>query len=253
MPCVLHHASKEEESKIIKHDSCPWIVRLRTSHNHTDDYVPLPPSFSPTLIVSLLSFKSFKIDKAGPHQYRNIFTLQFSYKGDVIIIERQLQLEVYYFFSNKECFSIRSDILEAILETKNRLSISDAVQIEESFPCSCTPHQIEQCQPRHTLHEPPRHILCQPDTPGGLPCAGCNLRRMECDLNDQQLRWLRVVQGRPLLSMLVLELNSIIGASVAVCPTACATACNLSKPLSELRVFCYYALNNSFHSQLLMT
>ena len=196
MPCVLRYASKEEEDKIIKHHSCPWIVRLRTSQNHTDDYVPLPPSFSPTLVVSLLSFKSFKIDKAGPHQYRNIFTLRFDYKGDVIIIERQLQLEIYYYYSNKECFSIRSDILEAILETKNRLSISDAVQIEESFPCSCTPHQIEQCQLRHVLHELPRHILCQPDTLGGLPCVGCNLRRMECDLNDQQLRWL--VQGTPL-------------------------------------------------------
>ena len=186
MPCVLRYASREEERKITKDHSCPWIVRLRISLGYTKDYVPLPPSLSPTLIVLLLSSDSFNIDKESDrHQYRNIFTLQFNDEGDVIIVERQLQLEIYYSFSDNECYEIRSHILEAILETKKRLGIADDVKIEESFPCSCS-SQTENLQPRH--------ILCKPTS--GPPHVQCNLKRKKCDLNKQELRWL--VQGMSL-------------------------------------------------------
>ena len=57
MPCVLRYASKEEESKIIEdqHVSYPWIVRLKIQSSYQELYLPLPPSFSLTLIVLLLS------------------------------------------------------------------------------------------------------------------------------------------------------------------------------------------------------
>ena len=83
MPCVLRYASTEDESKISKRH-CPWIIRLVSKIRGIKNVIPLPPSFSPTLIVELLSRTSFSIEKA---QYRNIFTLQFSDRGDVIIIE----------------------------------------------------------------------------------------------------------------------------------------------------------------------
>ena len=188
MPCVLRYASTEEEGKIMKR-LCPWIIRL-VSQNFTENDVPLPPSFSPTLIIVLLSFKSFIIDKP---QYRNIFTLRFNDRGDVIILERQLQLEIYYSFSERvdsECYVIRSHILEAINETKKRLSIADAVRIEESFPCSCSPQTEDE--PCHVREDQPRHILCE-TIRGRSSCARCTKMRKECGLNQQELRW--IVQG----------------------------------------------------------
>ena len=188
MPCVLRYASTEEESKTIKHH-CPWIIRL-VSQDFIENDVPLPPSFSPTLIVLLLSCKSFIIDKA---QYRNIFTLRYSDRGDVIIIERQLQLEIYYSFSehvDSECYLIRSHILEAIHETKKQLSFADAIRIEESFPCSCSPQTEDK--PCHLREDQPRHILCE-TIHGRSPCGRCTKMRKECGLNQQELRWL--VQG----------------------------------------------------------
>ena len=185
MPCVLRYASTEEESNISKRH-CPLIIRLvsKIDGYRRKNVVPLPPSFSPTLIVLLLSRKSFSIDKA---QYRNIFTLQFKDRGDVIIIERQLQLEIYYSFSDNvdnECFEIRTDILEAIRGTKEQLSIPDTVKIEESFPCSCGPQAEDKPQALHTL--------CQTIS-GEPPCARCSITNYKCDLNPQELRWL--VQG----------------------------------------------------------
>ena len=184
MPCVLRYASTEEESNISTRH-CPWIIRLVSKIDGRKNVVPLPPSFSPTLIVLLLSRTSFSIDKA---QYRNIFTLQFSDRGDVIIIERQLQLEIYYSFSSErvdsECFDISTDIREAIRRTKKQLSIPDTVKIEESFPCSCSPQTEDKPQALHTL--------CQTIS-GEPPCARCSITKYECALNPQELRW--IVQG----------------------------------------------------------
>ena len=187
MPCVLRYASTEEESEIVKRQRhCPWMIRLVLEKN-SEITVPLPPSFSPTLIVMLLSRKSFKSNKA---QYRNIFTLRYSDKGDVVIIERQLQLEIYYSFSDNvdsECFEIRTDIRDAIRRTKKQLSIPDTVEIEDSFPCSCSPQTEDKpCQ------DLARHIPCEISR-GRSPCARCDRTGWMCDLNEQQLRWL--VQG----------------------------------------------------------
>ena len=186
MPCVLRYASKEEECKIMKDRlSCPWIVRLKIQSSYQEQYVPLPPAFSPTLIVLLLSSHLFSI-VSGLRQYRNIFVLHHRYGGDVTIIERQLQLEIYYSFSDSECSAIRSFIRMTILETEKRLSFDvDSITIEDSFPCSCS------SSPQRESH----HILCKPAS--GSPRAQCELTRMKCELKKQELRWLSPA-GMPL-------------------------------------------------------
>ena len=178
MPCVLRYASKEEECNRMKGQiSCPWVIRLRTKHGSQYLYIPLPPGFSPTLIVLLLSSDLFAI-VSGLRQYRNIFVLQYHSGGDITIIERQLQLEIYYSFSDSECSVVRSFIHKTIVETEKRLSFDvDSITIEDSFPCSCSPQQRES-----------RHILCKPTSEP--PRAQCELTREKCRLSEQELRWL---------------------------------------------------------------
>ena len=187
MPCVLRYTSKEEECKITESAELdfPWIVRLRTQCGGQVLYVPLPPAFSPTLIVLLLSSHSFAI-VSGQQQYRNIFVLNFHNGGDVTIIERQLQLEIYYSFSDSDCSAICSFIRKTILETEERLSFDvDSITIEDSFPCSCS------SSPQRESH----HILCKPTS--GPPRALCELTRRKCELKEQELRWLSPA-GMPL-------------------------------------------------------
>ena len=178
MPCVLRYALAWEEFKIMSELSSPWIVRLKTQCGYQNLYAPLPPGFSPTLIVLLLSSDSFKIVR-DLRQYRNIFTLGFHTGGDVIIVEKHAQLEIYYSFGDNECSLIRSLVLEAILETEKRLSFDvDSITIEDSFLCSCNP----------LIEGPSRHILCKPSCPGP-PRAQCELTRRRCELREQELRW----------------------------------------------------------------
>ena len=179
MPCVLRYAPMVEEFKIMKELSCPWIVRLRTRCGYQDLYAPLPPGFSPTLIVLLLSSDLFRIVR-GLRQYRNIFTLGFHKGGDVIIVEKHDQLEIFYSFNDSECSVIRSLILKKILETEKRLSFDvDSITIEDSYLCSCNPQ----------TEGPSRHILNKPSY-ADPPRAQCELTRKRCELNEQELRWL---------------------------------------------------------------
>ena len=148
-------------------------------------YVPLLLRSHPTLIVLLLSSHSFAI-VSGQQQYRNIFVLNFHNGGDVTIIERQLQLEIYYSFSDSDCSAICSFIRKTILETEERLSFDvDSITIEDSFPCSCS------SSPQRESH----HILCKPTS--GPPRALCELTRRKCELKEQELRWLSPA-GMPL-------------------------------------------------------
>ena len=184
MPCVLRYASKEQERETTAdlEQMCPWIVRLRTRVGGRELYIPLPPAFSPTLIVLLLSSHLFSVVN-GQQQYRNIFVLQYKEGGDVTIIERQLQLEI---FSDSECSVIRSIIREKIRKTEERLSFDvDSITIEDSFPCSCNPLQRES-----------RHILYT--IPSTRTWCG-EIKKKRCELREQELRWLQSPAGMPLL------------------------------------------------------
>ena len=179
MPSVLHYASKEEEFKIMNERRlfCPWIVRLRIKCDDDQElYVPLLPAFSSTLIVLLMSSESFCVIDSQ-RQYRNIFSLGF-HNGDVVIVERQVQLEIYCSFSDNECFDLCSLIREAILKTEERLNFDVAsITTEDSFPCSCIPQR--EC----------RHILCKPST-SGPPRAMCEHAKIICSLTEHELFWL---------------------------------------------------------------
>ena len=176
MPCVLRYASAAEEFKIMSELSCPWIVRLKTQCGYQDLYAPLPPAFSPTLIVLLLSSDCFKIVRRL-RQYRNIFVLHYHKGGVVTIVEKRVQLEIYYSFSDSECSFIRSFILKAIFETEKSLSFDvDSITIEDSFPCSCNPQR--EC----------RHIPCK--AMSGPPTAECEESTKSCKLRKLELRWL---------------------------------------------------------------
>ena len=182
MPCVLRYASAKEESKIISELSSPWIVRLKNKVDYQYCYTPLPPGFSPTLIVLLLSSDLFKIIR-DLCQYRNIFKLQYRDRGDVTIVERQLQLEIYYSFDESDCFVIRNLIHEAILETEKRLSFDvDTITIEDSFPCSCCSSPWPQRESRH--------ILCKPLPESHTHDALCEVTRKPCELKEHELCWL---------------------------------------------------------------
>ena len=175
MPCVLRYASAFEEFKIMSELSSPWIVRLKTQCGYQNLYAPLPPGFSPTLIVLLLSSDSFEIVQ-HLRQYRNIFVLHYHKGGVITIVEKHAQLEIYYSFSDSECSVIRSLICESILETEKRLSFDvDSITIEDSFPCSCIPQR--RC----------RHIVCK--SMSDPPIAECEESMKCCELKKQELRW----------------------------------------------------------------
>ena len=176
MPCVLRYAPALDEFKIMSELSCPWIVRLKTQfHNEVDRYAPLPPGFSTTLIVLLLSKESFEISRCW-RQYRNIFVLRYHKGGVITIVEKHAQLEIYYSFSDSACSLIRSIICDAILEAEKRLSFDvDIITIEDSFPCSC--RRQRRC----------RHILCKPTS--DPPIAVCEESMKSCELKKHELRW----------------------------------------------------------------
>ena len=179
MPCVLRYASKEEECKIVEnqHVSSLWMARLKARCGSQELYVPLPPAFSSTLIVLLFSSDTFCIID-NLRQYRNVFSFGF-HSGDVTIVERPVQLEVYCSYSDSECSVLRSHVLEAILETEKRLSFDvDSITIEDSFPCSCS--SSPQSESRHILYK----------STSGPPIAQCEQTKKKCELTEQELCWL---------------------------------------------------------------
>ena len=74
-------------------------------------------------------------------QYRNVIKLCYKPGGVVCLVERHLQLEVHYSFSDQlqqECTNIRKHVLESIRKTEEKLHIrEDAITKVDSFLCSC--------------------------------------------------------------------------------------------------------------------
>ena len=193
MPCVLNYA-RSEEDKIMKEmeKPCrPLILRLKCTRTPQHDYVPLPPSFSPTLIVLLLSSKKFSI--GNDQQYRNIFVLCRSENyGIVTIIERRVQLEIYYSFDDRECSSIRIEVRNAIFETEKMLSFdTESIAIEDSFPCSCSPPRPNSrhipSKPASDRHEADQERSGQHTHYNKAECEEIKKARR---LRKKELRWL---------------------------------------------------------------
>ena len=105
--------------------------------------VPIPKSYLPTLVVHLLNSSDFKADLKS-RQYRNLMSIRYVRGGCVYLIERNLQLEIYYPCADddeeisKDCSFIRSAILNALVEVEKKLHFIPGILIKnDAFLCSC--------------------------------------------------------------------------------------------------------------------
>ena len=136
MPCALPYATEMPDS------SHPWVIRLRVRRGVNKEYVPIPVGYLPAILVFLLTIfpRHFSLNR-DQRQYRNVFKLDYEPGGKVCLVERRLQLEVYYSCCQQlpqECAIIRSQVLKSIHLTEEKLHIRvDAITKVDSFLCSC--------------------------------------------------------------------------------------------------------------------
>ena len=140
MPCALPYATKIAHSF-----QFPWMIRLRARRGIYQEYVPIPVGYLPTILVFLLTVFPNKFVQIQKHerQYRNMIKLHYVPGGVVCLVERHLQIEVYYSGIKlkqlqQQCSTIRDCILESIRLTEVKLHIrKDAFTKVDSFLCSC--------------------------------------------------------------------------------------------------------------------
>ena len=138
MPCALPYTTEMPDS------SHPWVIRLRVYRGVDREYIPIPVGYLPAILVFLLTiFPRPKCCSLNRHQrqYRNVVRLDYGPGGVVCLVERRLQLEVYYSSwqqLQQECAIIRSQVLESIRLTEEKLHIREGdITKVDSFLCSC--------------------------------------------------------------------------------------------------------------------
>ena len=142
LPCALPHAPEDILQEKEKISSNPWMIMLQTRRGATLVDVPIPKSYLPTLAVHLLNSPDFEVD-LKTHQYRNLLSIH--YRGSrVYLIERNLQLEIYYPCADddeemsKDCSLIRSAIQNALVVVEEKLHFVPNILIKnDAFLCSC--------------------------------------------------------------------------------------------------------------------
>ena len=142
LPCALPHAPEDILRKKEQITSL-WIVSLQTERAIGSVDVPIPKSYLPTLVVHLLNSSDFKADLKS-RQYRNLMSIRYVRGGCVFLIERNLQMEIYYPCADddeeisKDCSFIRSAIMNALVEVEKKLHFIPGVLIKnDAFLCSC--------------------------------------------------------------------------------------------------------------------
>ena len=175
IPCAL--TSIPEDNLCAPVSSDPWVIRLKLKSGPKKD-IPMPMGYLPTLVIFLIQDNNFSFNYEE-EQYRNVMNLQYkSDEGTVFLVERHLQLEVYYSLADDhpdDCSTIRCLILQSMQQTQKELHIrEDAITIVDSFLCSCG--------------EGSAHHVCtyKPDKRIGVCCE----KGTECDLDTPHLRWL---------------------------------------------------------------
>ena len=145
MPCALSYAP--EPSAPVSASSLPWVIRLRRKNED----IPIPVGYLPAIIVFLLtkfssyfSMEKLRLQDLSCRQYRNMIKLKYNRGGHVYLIERHLQLEIYFsYFEDhpKEGTTIRDHVLRSISLTEEKLHIiqkgEGAITKVDSFLCSC--------------------------------------------------------------------------------------------------------------------
>ena len=145
MPCALSYAPEASVSE----PSPPWVIRLRVRQGVEDVYIPIPVGYLPAVVVFLLikfaSFFSTDLHQQQQRrQYRNRIKLRYKRGGFLHLIERHLQLEIYFSLCEqlpRDCTTIRNHVLESIRLTEEKLHIiqegEGAITKVDSFLCSC--------------------------------------------------------------------------------------------------------------------
>ena len=141
MPCALSYAPEASVSV----SSPPWVIRLRVRRGVEDDCIPIPVGYLPAVVVFLLTkFAShFSTDRCQ-RQYRNMIKLRYKRGGFVYLIERHLQLEIYFSLCEQlpqDCTTIRNLVLESMHLAEEKLHLiregEGAITKVDSFLCSC--------------------------------------------------------------------------------------------------------------------
>ena len=182
MPCALSYAP---EASVSMHSSPSWVIRLRVRQGYEDVYIPIPVGYLPAVVVFLLTkFSShFSTDRCQ-RQYRNMIKLRYKRGGFVYLIERHLQLEIYFSLYGQlpqDCATIRDYILESIRLTEEKLHIiqegEGAITKADSFLCSCG---------KGSAH----HTCAYNPLSGILECTESEDTGESCKLDPQHKLWL---------------------------------------------------------------
>ena len=183
MPCALSYAPEASVSE----PSPPWVIRLRVRRGDKDVYIPIPVGYLPAEVVFLLTeFSShFSTDRCH-RQYRNMIKLRYKRGGFVYLIERHLQLEIYFSFCKQlpqDCATIRNHVLKSIRLAEEKLHIiqegEGAITKVDSFLCSCG---------KGSAH----HTCAYNPLSGILECEESEETGESCKLDPQHLLWLGV-------------------------------------------------------------
>ena len=181
MPCALSYAPEASVSQ----SSPPWVIRLRVRQGDKDVDIPIPVGYLPAVVVFLLTeFSShFSTDRCQ-RQYRNMIKLRYKRGGFVYLIERHLQLEIYFSLYEQlpqDRASIRDYVLESIRLTEEKLHIIEegegAITKVDSFLCSCG---------KGSAH----HTCAYNPLSGILECTESEETGEHCKLVPQHSLWL---------------------------------------------------------------
>ena len=178
MPCALSYAPEASVSE----SSPPWVIRLRVRRGVEDVYIPIPVGYLPAVVVFLLTeFSSHFSTNRRHKQNRYMIKLRYKYGGYVYLIERHLQLEIYFSFCkqlSQDCTTIRNHVLESIRLTEEKLHIiqegKSAIIKVDSFLCSCGKGSA--------------HHTCAYNADSGI--LECEETGELCILSTQHSRWL---------------------------------------------------------------
>ena len=140
MPCALPYTPESKQEILDRYSEYVWIIKFERVLEETPEFIPVPVGYLPALLVILLTrfYKFFAT--SGKHQYRDCITLVYKDIWNICIVERHLQLEVYFTGCEFtiECSDIRESVLKAMMETDRRLRIDQlSINKIDCFLCSC--------------------------------------------------------------------------------------------------------------------
>ena len=175
------------DDQCVPHPSTPWMIRFRLKHGIDEVFIPLQVGYLAALVVFLVTrFSSLFSLNQEDRQFRNLFVLNYKRGGNVYILDRNLQLEIYFTLCEKmagECTVIRDSIQKAMSLTDKKLCITeDAITKVDSFLCTC--------------EEQSHHICIYNDD---SEIAQCEITDDICTLEPQQLQWIKSGMSKLLL------------------------------------------------------